>query len=64
MYTINYTNGRTTHDTLTLGEALDHLRAEYPDMVTCDNDPARLLVWESEADAEDDDGGRAVASVR
>ena len=68
MYQISFTNGRRSQQHRTLEDALASLREEYPDMVTCDNDPARLLVWENEEDAgpegDGDDGARAVASIR
>ena len=67
-YTTKYSNGNTeTHETL--AEALNSLRADHPEMVTCDNDPDRLLVWENEAnaggdDGNGDDGSNAVAEIR
>jgi len=61
----------------TYAEALDSLRALYPELVAyiggqehtdCDPAPAewhhdRVLVWRSEDDSYQDDGSRAVASV-
>lgn len=44
-------------------EALAYLTSVYPEMVTHEDDEGRILVWECEADAENDDGSRAVATV-
>lgn len=43
-------------------DALEDLREEFPDMVT-HNDGHRTLVWRNDAEAENDDGLRAVAQL-
>ena len=69
MYRINYSNGSPDVLAETYDEAIDLLRAEWPDMeYGHDGDLSdggdRTLVWACEEDAENDDGGNAVASIR
>jgi hypothetical protein len=56
-----YANGTTVKNSST-ADALEDLRNEFPDMVS-HNDGARILIWASESDAQNDDGKNAVAQL-
>ena len=74
-YRITHTDGTTESIHETYAHALHRLRRKYDSLVmstrdggdvTPESDPApgtEILVWTSEVDAQDDDGGRAVASI-
>ena len=62
MTTIRYADSRAPRTTDTLADALNVLRAQYPDMLHVTDD-GRTLVWRDEDSATDDDGARAVAEV-
>jgi len=72
MTTTKYTNGtEQTHDDLY--DAMDAIRADYPDAVFFDesgfeivvgnSDAARILVWETEEESINDDGESAIAEI-
>jgi len=65
---IRYTDGTIDGGHATTTEALTAIEANYPDYwAEHDGDLAdggdRTLVWACEADSEDDDGARAIASL-
>ena len=75
-YAIHHTNGLTWHHTTwehtwaaLVAVYGDEIHAVDPHGWPCDGDTApdlsagRVLVWSDEADSENDDGARAVASV-
>lgn len=65
--TIEYTNGSTT-SAQSVTDAENHLRLQYPDLITGDRESAgegreRILVWEDEASSINDDGAHVVAQI-
>ena len=68
-YRISYTNGATAETHETYEAAVASLRAEFGAAAVIGHDGDlqgfgdRTLCWESEDDAQDDDGARAVASI-
>lgn len=69
MYAIHYATGEREPGFETTAEALHALDRSHPNLwAGHDGDLAdggdRTLVWECEADSEDDDGARAFAEIR
>jgi hypothetical protein len=68
-YKISWTNGRADDAAESYEEAKALVRAEYPEAeIGHDGDLEgfgdRTLCWASEEDSTDDDGARAVCSIR
>jgi len=68
-YTISYSDGRTDHGYESEEVAREAVRTRYPEAeIGHDGDLAdggdRTLCWATEEDSVDDDGARAVASIR
>jgi hypothetical protein len=69
-YAVKHTHTCQVDTFDTLDEALDALREVYGDDIEVDGTEdldqshGRALVWRDEADSVDDDGARAVASIR
>ena len=69
MYRLHYTDGSLGDVHETTQECLDECEARYPDYYAghdgdLEDGGDRTLVWANEPDSEDDDGKRAVASIR
>ena len=65
-YTIKHSHGQTDYAD-SLDAALAQLREVYGDEIETEGDlegNSRILVWQDEESARDDDGQRAVASIR
>lgn len=65
---IRYGNGRHAATAATEAEAREIIAGDYPDAAYSDwqddgETTERRIVWASEDDANDDDGGRAIASI-
>lgn len=68
MYKVIYANGATADEYDTYAEAVANLEGQYPEgVIGHDGDLSeggdRTLVWESEADSEDDAGQKAVCQI-
>lgn len=69
MFQIHYADGSTGGEHETTQECLDELDRAYPNYFAghdgdIDEGGDRTLVWRCEDDSIDDDGARAVASIR
>jgi hypothetical protein len=67
MYEIRYTDGRTS-ETETYEEAIELVRAEYPDATIghsgdLDHGGDRTLCWADEDSSQNDDGAHAVVAI-
>jgi len=68
-YEISYTDGRLRGGFASVDDAIEVLEREYPELDyghdgDVEDGGERTLVWASRRDARDDDGARAVASIR
>jgi hypothetical protein len=69
MFQIHYTDGSVSRVYDTTQECLDEIEIANPDYYAghdgdLEEGGDRTLVWACEADSEDDDGARVIASIR